>query len=143
MNRRQLVFLLLAAPVAVRAQSFNDIVNTVKDPLIGMLTSKLGISDNQAKGGMGSVLTLAEEKMPSANFSKLSSLIPGAQSYIDSAKQLGAVVGPLKNMGGLDGALARLGMKPETVKQFVPTVANYVGKMGGDGTRNMLLAALK
>jgi hypothetical protein len=143
MNRRELVLSLSLVPVISHAQSLSDIAKAVKDPLIGMLTSKLGITDNQAKGGMGSLLSLAKEKMPADNYSKLTSLIPTASSYVDSAKQLGAVTGPLKNMTGLNGALSKLGIPPETVKLFVPTVADYVGKIGGEGAKNMLLAALK
>ena len=147
MNRRQLMQTLLVAPVivpwAAQADSLSSLAGSLKDPLIGMLTSKLGVTDNQAQGGMGSLLTLAKEKMKGADFSKLTNLLPQASKYMDTAKQLGAVAGPLKNMAGLDGALSKLGMNSETVKKFAPTVTDYVGKIGGDSTKNALLAALK
>lgn len=149
MRRRDLLSMVAMAPLAGfapmsgRAQSLSDLANVVKDPLIGMLTQKLGITDNQAQGGMGSLLTLAKEKMSGGNFSKLTSVIPTATKYMDTAKQLGAVAGPLKNMAGLNGAFSKLGMKADTAKQFVPTVTDYVGKIGGDSMKNMLLGALK
>lgn len=149
MNRRNLFSMLSIAsiaglvPVAGLTQSLSDLANVVRDPLIGMLKAKLGIDDNQAEGGMGSLLTLAKEKMPAGNFSKLTSLIPSAPKYMDTAKQLGAVAGPLKNMAGLNGAFSKLGMKAETAKQFVPTVTDYVGNIGGDSAKKMLLGALK
>jgi hypothetical protein len=148
MNRRHALLLLAALPVAVvpsvsLAQSLTDLAGAMKDPLISSLTSKLGVTDSQAKGGMGSLLTLAKEKMSGGDFGKLTALLPQATKYMDTAKQLGAVVAPLVNMKGLDGALSKLGMKPETVSKFVPTVTDYIGKLGGDSAKSLLTNALK
>jgi hypothetical protein len=143
MNRRELLGLLAVLPVAAQAQSLKDMAGALKDPLISMLMSKLGLTDNQAKGGMGSMLTLAKEKMSSSDFSKITGLLPQATKYMDTAKQLGAVVGPLKNSAGLNGAFTKLGMKAETATKFVPTVTDYVGQIGGESAKNMLLGALK
>jgi len=147
MNRREMLGLVIAAPMiassVVSAQSLKDMAGALKDPLISMLTSKLGLTDQQASGGMGSMLTLAKEKMPAGDYGKLTGLLPQASKYLDSAKQQGAVTGPLKNASGLNGALSKLGMNADTVKLFVPTVADYVGKIGGEPAKNMLLAALK
>jgi hypothetical protein len=148
MNRRYLLLfsatlLVAGLPMTTEAQSLSDLTSAAKDPLVSMLTSKLGVTENQAKGGMGSMLALAKEKMASADFSKLTGLLPQAAKYQESAKQLGAVTGPVKNSTGLNAAFAKLGIKPETAALFVPTVADYVGKIGGAGAKNMLLAALK
>lgn len=146
LNRREVVVLLgalAALPLVSQAQSLKDIAGSLKDPLIAMLKNKLGINDNQAQGGMGSLLTLAKEKMSGGDFGKLTKLMPQATKYMETAKQLGAVAGPLKNALGLNGALSKLGMKTDTVKSFVPTVTDYVGQIGGDSVKNMLLGALK
>jgi hypothetical protein len=143
MNRRDMLLLLAAVPVVGQAQSLGDLAGALKDPLISMLTSKLGVTDNQAKGGMGSLLTLAKEKMTGGNFGKLTALMPQASKYMETAKQLGAIAGPLKNMAGLNGAFSKLGMKSDTANKFVPTVTDYVGQVGGDSVKNMLLGALK
>jgi len=148
MNRRHLLLLLgglpiVTLPVASYAQSMSDLAGAMKDPLIAALTSKLGVTDSQAKGGMGSLLTLAKEKLGGTDFSKLTSLIPQATKYMDTAKQLGAVTGPLKDKVGLNGALSKLGMNSDTVAKFVPTVLDYVGKIGGEGAKNMLAGVMK
>jgi hypothetical protein len=108
-----------------------------------MLSSKLGVTEGQAKGGMGSLLTLAKEKLAKGDFSKLTSLMPQASKYMDTAKQLGAVTGPVKDGAGLNSSLSKLGMNADTVKKFTPMVTDYVGKIGGDTAKNMLAAALK
>jgi Protein of unknown function VcgC/VcgE (DUF2780) len=150
MNRREVLLGMVAGSLApvliasnVQAQGLSDIAGAIKDPLIGMLTSKLKVTDNQAQGGMGSMLTLAKEKMSGGDFGKLTALLPQANKYMDMAKQLGAVAGPLTNMTGLNGALSKLGMSKEATKSFVPTVTDYVGKIGGDTVQKALLGALK
>jgi hypothetical protein len=143
MNRRHALLMLAGLPLATHAQTLSSLAASMKDPLIGMLTNKLGITDNQAKGGMGSLLTLAKEKLPAADFSKFTNLIPGASKYMELAKTLGAVVGPLKNVAGLNGALGKLGMNSDTVAKFVPTVSSFLSKTGGDTATNLLSTVLK
>jgi Protein of unknown function VcgC/VcgE (DUF2780) len=147
MNRRAALLTLLsiplAAPLASQAQNLGSMVGALKDPLTNMLMSKLGVTENQAKGGIGSYLTLAKEKLAKGDFDKLSALLPGASKYMDTAKKLGAVSGPIGNLAGLNSSLGKLGMKPEAVTAFAPTVTDYIGKVGGDGVSSMLSGILK
>src|SRR5688572_4169465 len=114
MKRRMALLSLLALPVALRAQvpDLKSIGSAVKDPLMGMLTQQLGVTENQAKGGVGSILTLAQEKLAKGDFDKVAAVIPGASKYVEAAKQFGAVTGPLKDLAGLEGSLGKLGMTP-------------------------------
>lgn len=48
------------------------------DQLVKMITSTLGVTNNQAMGGVGSELTLAKEKLPGMEFSALAKAIPGS-----------------------------------------------------------------
>jgi Protein of unknown function VcgC/VcgE (DUF2780) len=93
--------------------------------------------------GVGSYLTLLQEKLAKGDFDKIASLVPGASGYLESAKKLGAVTGPLKDLQGLNGALGKLGMNAETVAKFTPAVTNYLGKLGGPNVQSMLAGALK
>ena len=65
------------------------------------------------------------------------------QKYLDAAKKLGAVTGPLTNSAGLNSAYSRLGIPPDKAAQFTPTILDAVGKAGGDSVRNLLATALK
>ncbi|RPH53488.1 MAG: hypothetical protein EHM84_03740, partial [Lysobacterales bacterium] len=94
-------------------------------------------------GGVGSVLTLAQEKLAKGEFDQIAKVIPGASKYLDMAKSLGAVTGPLGNRSGLNSALTRLGISPTTAAKFVPAVTDFVGKAGGADVANMLSSALK
>ena len=64
MNRR--LFLLLATlsiPLVASAQtpSLGSLTSGLKDPLLKLLTNRLGVTEYQSKGGIGAYLTLAQE----------------------------------------------------------------------------------
>jgi len=117
-------------------------MNSASGSLTGMLASKLGVTQNQAEGGVGSMLKLAQEKLSAGDFDQVAKAIPGAQKYLDKAKSLGAYTGALQNLGGLKGAFTKLGISPETADKFMPAVTNYVSKIGGSKTGALLKSAL-
>lgn len=143
MNRRWILVLLMALPAVAGAQSLDSIKSFMSDPLVGGLKSTLGITDAQAEGGLGSILTLAQEKLAKGDFDKIAQVVPGSQKYLDAAKKLGAVTGPLTNSAGLDSAFSKLGIAPDKAAKFTPTVLDAVGTVGGDSVKNMLADALK
>jgi hypothetical protein len=145
MNRRLLLGALAALPAVAGAQSLDGLKGLLSstDPIVGALKSALGVTDNQAEGGLGSILTLAREHLAKGDFDKIAAVVPGAQKYLDAAKKLGAVTGPVTNSAGLNSAYSRLGIAPETAAKFTPTVLDAVGKVGGESVRNLLAGALK
>jgi len=112
------------------------------DTLTQLLTSQLGVTQNQATGGVGSVLTLAKEKMSSLDFNTITALIPGADTLMKTSKDLGAVTGPIGNKAGLEAAFSRLGMGADNIPKFIQTMGDFVGKTGGDSARNLLASLL-
>jgi Protein of unknown function VcgC/VcgE (DUF2780) len=143
MHRRIAVqFVLLAMPgfcaaqTLVAAQSL-DSLRSFKEPLVSQLYSELGVTENQARGGIGSMLALAQERLSKPEFEQVATLVPGA-TYLDTAKRLGAVTGPVTNMAGLHSALRRMGMSSETAARFVPAVKDYLSRAGGEPTQNLL-----
>jgi hypothetical protein len=105
---------------------------------MSLLRRTLGMSEDQMEGGLGSILTLAQEKPSAGDFDKIASVIPGASGYLEKAKELGAVVGPLGSVEGLNGALGRLGIDQETAEKFVPAIKDLVGRLGGSDVGNLL-----
>jgi hypothetical protein len=132
---------LLSAPSLAWSQL--DSLLSMKDPLTGLLKGQLGVTEDQAAGGVGSILTLAQEKLIKGDFDKIAQVVPGASKYMAQAKSLGAVTGPIKDMNGLQAALGRLAMSPEVQAKFVPAVTDYIGKAGGGSVQKLLAGALK
>src|SRR5262245_24101151 len=91
------------------------------------LASQLGVTEVQATGGAGAMFQQAAEKMPAADFDTLSKAVPGVDKYLKAAQNaLGGA--KLTDLGGVQGAFKKLGLKPEQVEQFKPMVLDYVGK---------------
>jgi hypothetical protein len=145
MNRRilLLITLLAVSPLASAVGALESLNSMTKGGITSMLKSQLGVTDQQANGGVGSILTLAQEKLIKGDFDKVAAVVPGASKYMDQAKKLGAVTGPIKDMDGLKAALGRLAMSPDTIDKFVPAVTNLVGKAGGSNVGNLLAGVLK
>jgi Protein of unknown function VcgC/VcgE (DUF2780) len=106
--------------------------------LTDMLGSKLGLSPDQSKAGVGAILAYAEGALPAADFQKVSAAIPGAGDNIQAAKDAGGVTGPITDLAGLNAAFGKLGISPEIANQLVPAVTDYVGKVAGPETANLL-----
>jgi uncharacterized protein VcgC/VcgE DUF2780 len=138
MNRRAVIGGFALMPLIVTGCASTE---SITDPLAA-LTGSLGLTQNQAACGLGSVLTLAQEKLVKGDFDKVAAAIPGASRYLDQAKSLGAVVGPIGNLAGLNSALGRLGISPDTAAKFVPAVTDLVSKAGGSSVGNLLSGVL-
>lgn len=111
--------------------------------LIKTLTNQLGVTEQQASGGTGSSLLLAKEKLGDTQFSSLRQFIPGSDALMESAKDQGAVTGPIRNKAGLESAYSRLGMGSDMVSKFNQVLSDFVGKTGGEPAKNLLAMALQ
>jgi Protein of unknown function VcgC/VcgE (DUF2780) len=109
-----------------------------------VLGKTLGVSGDQASGGVGSILSLAQNKLPASDYSKVSDAVPGADKYVQKAKDLGAVPSEgIKEKSGLDAAYEKLGISPDVAKKFTPAVVDFVGKAGGSEVGSLLGSVLK
>ena len=104
------------------------------------LAKNLGVTEAQATGGVGAMLQQATEKLSAADFDTVRKSVPGIDQYLQASQQsLGGA--KLSDIGGLQGAFKKLGLKPEMVAQFKPYVLDYVGKYS-PSARSTLAAAL-
>ena len=113
------------------------------DTLTQLLSSQLGVTSNQAMGGTGSILSLAKERLSAMDFSALTKFIPGSDTFMKAARDLGAVTGPVGDQAGLTSAFSRLGMGSDMVPKFTNSMSDFVGKAGGESARNLVAAAVK
>ena len=112
--------------------------------LAGTLGSQLGLSSDQSAGAVGAVMSLAQTKLPATDYSKVSSAVPGADQYVQKAKDLGAV--PSTGIGdkaGLDAAYQKLGINPQVASQVTPLVVQYAGKVGGPTVQSLLTSVIQ
>jgi hypothetical protein len=109
--------------------------------LINGLTS-LGISPEQAVGGVGALLQLSKGKLNPSDFMKVTSAIPYANTLMKSAQDMGVPMS-IPNMAGVDKVFKDLDMSPDMVGKMIPEVTKFAGKKGGADVTNLLMGVLK
>jgi Protein of unknown function VcgC/VcgE (DUF2780) len=148
MLRETLPTLVLGALLALSGCSTSDTMATAAskfqgDSLMSGLTGGLGLSETQAAGGLGSVMSLAGNKLPAADYASLSKLLPNADKYIKVAQEAGVLSDPITDSTKLNSAMGKLGIKPDTATNMLGQLGDYVGTAGGDSAKNMLTGLLK
>jgi hypothetical protein len=113
------------------------------DSLVSGLTGDLGLSSEQAAGGLGSLMSLAQNKLPASDYSSLTKYLPGADKYVEAAKSAGLLTDPITDFGKLNSAMDKLGITPATATKMFGQVGDVVGKAGGDSVKNSLMGLLK
>lgn len=125
--------------------------------LLEMLTSQLGITEEQAKGGSGLLFKKVKETLGSDDFSKIATSVPGLEGLISSAPEAGGLSGALggltSSLGGgagklgglasLAGGFKGLGLDSGMLGKFIPVVMSYVQSKGGETAKKLLENVLK
>ena len=104
--------------------------------------SSLGISPEQAVGGVGALLTLTKGKLNPSDFMKVTGAIPYSNTMMKAAQDMGVPVS-ISNLAGVDKLFKDLDMSPDMVAKMIPEVTKFAGKKGGVDVTNMLMGALK
>lgn len=122
--------------------------------LLDQLTKKLGISESQAKGGVGLLFKQAKKHLSASDFSKVSANVPGIDSVITAApsstgnsgffgKIFSAFGGNKGGVAEVAGGFSKLGLNPSMISKFIPIILAFVQSKGGDGVKAILEKALK
>jgi hypothetical protein len=142
------------AAVVVFVVGVTGIARAQTSDLIGMLTSQLGVSEQQASGGSGSLLSFAKDQMSSTDFDVVSGALPdidgligaapdGGSSVLESGSSLlGGSSSSLGDIAGVTSTFSDLGMSPDMASQFVPVVLEYAQSAGSEQAMQLLQGAL-
>jgi Protein of unknown function VcgC/VcgE (DUF2780) len=119
--------------------------------LISALSKELGSSPDQAAGAAGSLFGLAKSKLSPADFSQVSSAVPGMDLLLKAAPTAGGgATAGLAQLGGVGASLSgaasaftKLGLSPDLVAKAIPVLTQFVTKSGGANVGSLLAGALK
>ena len=124
---------------------------TKSSDLTSMLTSQLGVTDKQASGGVGSILSYAKTALPQNKYTTLASAIPNADSLLAMAPAVASQGGSLGSLAGAMGGSSKtaglaslasqfssLGLSSDMISQFVPIILNYFKGSGATGASSIL-----
>ena len=124
--------------------------------LIGLVTGKLGVTEQQAEGGAGAIFDYAKQKLGAEDFSKVTDALPGVDSLIDSAPQSSAFADKLGSsvpslggqsdsaagMASLADRFSTLGLDNKMVNEYITVILDYANSEGGETVMNLLKGAL-
>lgn len=125
--------------------------------LVDLIQQQLGITDEQAMGGLGLLFKTVQEKLAAGDFKEVQQAIPNVQALINLAPKegggglAGALGGLAKSLGFDDlGKLAsvaegfkKLGLDPKMVLEFVPKILEWAQKQGGPHLKTILEKVLQ
>lgn len=112
------------------------------NPLVGALTSGLGVNPEQAVGGTGAMMGLAQSKLSPDQFGSITSAVPGLG---DITKAAGPLLGgsSMSSLADVQGAFSKLGMSPEMVGKFAPIIGDAISKGGGSQVAGLFTSLFK
>jgi len=117
------------------------------DPLMSVLTNStgggLGLSETQAAGGLGSVMSLAGSKLPAADYAALGKALPNADKYMAAAQNAGVLTDPITDVEHFNSAMRKLGITPDKTSRMLGEVRDYVAKVGGSPAESTLASLWK
>jgi hypothetical protein len=116
----------------------NEMSAASSDAVITSLVKTAGVTAEQAMGGLGSILSLAKNKVTAEDFSKLTAGLPSADKYMDSLGKMGIKSGDIKTPLDLQAAYKKLGMNDDLQHKFTPAAINAVRSAGGEGAASVL-----
>jgi hypothetical protein len=141
MNRRLLLPLCVLLPLLVTACSSTGAMMDASK--LGTLASDLGMTSQQAQGGLGAMLAVAQQRLSVADFQKIVKYIPQAEEYLGVARELDVFEQASTTATALNAAYSKLGITPDQQAKFIGAVTDYLSESGGAEIGNLLTGALK
>jgi hypothetical protein len=111
------------------------------DTLVSSL-GNLGMSPSQATGSLGSLVSLASNRLSPADFSKFSGYLPNSDKYLKAAEAAGLLKSPVKDVAGLNSNFAALGVEPNVARGFLGEMSRYFTAKGGESARSLFSSVI-
>ena len=127
------------------------------DDLIRKITKDLGVSRDQARGGVVALLRAGQQNLSPKDFKAFVADVPGADKLLKNApppSALSSLAGGIGSLfggrnsaagrwAGLAASFAELGVDIDTAKKFGPIVIEHVRQHGGEDLVEKIRVALK
>jgi hypothetical protein len=126
------------------------------DDLIRKLTKDLGVSKDQARGGVIALLRAGQQNLSPKDFKAFVADVPGADKLLENApppSALSSLAGGIGSLfggktaagrwAGLAASFSELGVDLNTAKKFGPIVIEHVRQHGGEDLVDKIKVALR
>lgn len=122
--------------------------------MVAMLSKNLGVNQNQAEGGLGSIFNYAKDNMNNEQFVQLANVLPGVSDLIKAAPD----VSKLSESTGLSGLMDKaadyseslkaintvkkqfeaLGLNPDMIIKYIDQAKQYLDTPEGQKAKQLL-----
>jgi hypothetical protein len=140
-TRRQFLAMTAAGAATVLFAGCASVPSFSGDALMSSLTGQ-GLTVNQAAGGLGAVMSLAQSKLPAADYAALAKYLPSSEKYLKVAQDAGLLKSPIRDVKQLNDAFATLGLDAGQARNLLGATSDYLTKTGGESARSLLARAL-
>ncbi len=126
------------------------------DDLIRKLTKDLGVSKDQARGGVIALLRAGQQNLSPKDFKAFVADVPGADKLLENApppSALSSLAGGIGSLfggktaagrwAGLAASFTELGVDLNTAKKFGPIIIEHVRQHGGEDLVDKIKVALR
>jgi Protein of unknown function VcgC/VcgE (DUF2780) len=126
------------------------------DDLIRKLTKDLGVSKDQARGGVIALLRAGQQNLSPKDFKAFVADVPGADKLLENApppSALSSLAGGIGSLfggktaagrwAGLAASFSELGVDLNTAKKFGPIIIEHVRQHGGEDLVDKIRVALR
>ncbi|QLE87364.1 MULTISPECIES: DUF2780 domain-containing protein [Shewanella] len=138
-----------------KEESKTEVTDSQSSGLVDSVMSQLGLNQNQAEGGLGSLLSLAQSTLGGDQFGPIAAAIPGIDGLLAAAPEVDSdsgMSGLLAKAGDLGSSLQggaqvydafeQLGISKELAAPMVDILKGYVDETAGAGTTDLLMQGL-
>ena len=117
---------ILAVQLPAQAQSQSQSAKQI----LPFMEERLGLSEYQVRGGIGVLLTFAQERLPKSQFDQLAKRLPSIDVLLEETHLRGIVSTPMDDKDDYEAVLAKLGIPTAKASQFASVVQEYLGTVG-------------
>ncbi|WP_117234391.1 DUF2780 domain-containing protein [Vibrio maerlii] len=110
---------------------------TQETPVVDSVQNELSVTTEQAVGGVGALLSVAQNALGTEQKQELNSLVPGA-SLLSST----GLVNMITSMDSVNAAFTSMGLDPALVAQFAPLVLQGLEAQGASSGLTSALTSL-
>jgi hypothetical protein len=118
--------------------------------IVDLLTTKLGVTKEQAEGGAGAIFKRAKSNLSAKDFGKVANVVPQMDTLLKAAPEIekseglaGGALGKLGGLSSLSSSFSKLGLSPDMIGKFTPIILSYVQSEGGNSIKDLLSKAVK
>jgi len=107
------------------------------NPMVQSVMQQVGTSLVQTVVGSGSLLNLAQNKLPAADAAQLSTAVPGMNEILDQSKSAGGF-SSINSMQDANAVMSKAGMNPSQISQMPQALAGYMESAAGPNVAGLL-----